>query len=124
MATATQPMLPAIPCGHSICSPKNTARFTITPTTAGAVIGTTIAAACSVRGMPHGPVSAPVTWAELPDVEMDDFTIATVPARFADLGDLHAGIDDAVFDIDQLVEWAERDERDGAQDPPETADAD
>ena len=46
-----------------------------------------------------------------------DFTIATVPARFAELGDLHAGIDDAVFSIDPLLEWAERDEREGAEDP-------
>ena len=72
----------------------------------------TIASAYSVRGKPHGPVSAPVTWAELPDVEMDDFTIATMPARFADLGDLHAGIDDAVWSIEPLLEWADRDERD------------
>ena len=40
--------------------------------------------------------------------------MATVPARFAELGDLHAGIDDAVFQIDELLEWAARDERDGA----------
>ncbi|MBE7190398.1 non-homologous end-joining DNA ligase, partial [Jatrophihabitans endophyticus] len=46
----------------------------------------TIASAYSVRGQPWGPVSAPVTWAELPDVEMRDFTIATMPARFAELG--------------------------------------
>ena len=72
----------------------------------------TIASAYSVRGKPHGPVSAPVTWAELPDVEMDDFTIATMPARFAELGDLHAGIDDAVWSIEPLLEWADRDERD------------
>ena len=37
-----------------------------------------------------------------------------MPARFAALGDLHAGIDDAVFDLARLLEWAERDERDGA----------
>ncbi|MEP7021278.1 MAG: non-homologous end-joining DNA ligase [Pseudonocardiales bacterium] len=79
----------------------------------------TIAAAYSVRGMPHGPVSAPVTWAELPDVEMDDFTIATMPARFADRGDVHAGIDDAVWSIEPLLEWADRDERDhGLGDAP------
>src|SRR5829696_1113444 len=54
----------------------------------------TIAAAYSVRGLPHGPVSAPVRWDELADVETEDFTIATMPARFAELGDLHAGIDD------------------------------
>jgi hypothetical protein len=62
--------------------------------------------------MPWGPVSAPVTWAELPDVEMADFTIATMPARFAELGDLHAGIDDAVWSIEPLLEWADRDEHD------------
>jgi hypothetical protein len=47
-----------------------------------------------------------------------------VPARFAELGDLHAGIDDAVFAIDQLLEWAERDERDGAVDVAEPDEAD
>jgi DNA ligase D len=79
----------------------------------------TIAAAYSVRGFPHGPVSAPVTWAELPDVEMADFTIATMPARFLRLGDVHAGIDDAVWGIEPLLEWAERDERDrGLGDAP------
>jgi DNA ligase D len=72
----------------------------------------TIASAYSVRGKPHGPVSAPVTWQELPDVEMADFTIATMPRRFAELGDLHAGIDDAVWSIEPLLEWAERDEQD------------
>jgi DNA ligase D len=79
----------------------------------------TIASAYSVRGKPHGPVSAPVTWDELPDVEIDDFTIATMPARFAELGDVHAGIDDAVWSIEPLLEWAERDERDhGLGDAP------
>jgi len=41
-----------------------------------------------------------------------DCTIATVPARFAALGDPHEGIDDAVFALDTMREWAERDERD------------
>ena len=72
----------------------------------------TIAAAYSVRGFPHGPVSAPVTWDELPDVETEDFTIATMPERFAALGDLHAAIDDVHYDISPLLEWSERDERD------------
>ncbi len=79
----------------------------------------TIASAYSVRGKPWGPVSAPVTWAELPDVEIDDFTIATMPARFAQLGDVHAGIDEAVWTIEPLLEWADRDERDrGLGDAP------
>src|SRR3954463_15699079 len=55
----------------------------------------TIAAAYSVRGNPEATVSTPVRWDEVDDVEPRDCTIATVPARFADLGDLHAGIDDA-----------------------------
>ena len=79
----------------------------------------TIAAAYSVRGRPTGPVSAPVTWEELPDVETEDFTIATMPERFARLGDLTAGIDQAVWSIEPLLEWADRDERDrGLGDAP------
>src|SRR3954453_2838369 len=70
----------------------------------------TISAAYSVRGFPHGPVSAPVTWDELPVVETNDFTIATMPEGFAKLGDLHAGIDDQQYDIGVLLEWAERDD--------------
>ena len=82
----------------------------------------TIAAAYSVRGNPIGTVSTPISWDEVDDVHPDDFTIATVPQRYADLGDLHAGIDDAVFSIDPLVEWAERDERNGEAVPDEDAD--
>ena len=79
----------------------------------------TIASAYSVRASPIGLVSAPVTWDELPDVEMADFTIATMPARFAELGDVHAGIDDAVWTIEPLLDWADRDERDhGLGDAP------
>jgi DNA ligase D len=79
----------------------------------------TIAAAYSVRGNSRGTVSAPVGWDEIDDAAPDDFTIATMPERFARLGDLHAGIDDAVFDLAPLLEWAERDERDGKEVPPE-----
>ncbi len=69
----------------------------------------TIAAAYSVRGVPEATVSTPVAWDEIPDIDPRDFTIATVPARFQKLGDLHAGIDDAVFELDRLIEWADRD---------------
>jgi len=72
----------------------------------------TIASAYSVRGNPEATVSTPITWDEISDVHPRDCTIATVPARFAALGDLHEGIDDAVFSLDTLVHWAERDERD------------
>ena len=62
-------------------------------------------------------MSTPIAWDEIDDVEPNDLTIATVPARFASLGDLHEGIDDAVFSLDTLIEWADRDEREGAVDP-------
>jgi DNA ligase D len=72
----------------------------------------TIASAYSVRPKPHAPVSAPLTWDELPDVETDDFTIATMPERFAKIGDPHATINDEAFSLESLLEWADRDERD------------
>ena len=76
----------------------------------------TMAAAYSVRGFPEARVSTPLTWDEIADVEPKDLTMATVPARYAELGDLHAGIDGAVFAIDELLEWAARDERAGEVD--------
>ncbi|MBJ8339944.1 non-homologous end-joining DNA ligase [Antrihabitans sp. YC3-6] len=77
----------------------------------------TIASAYSVRGNPRGTVSTPIAWDEIDDADPQDFTMQTVPARFAELGDLHAGMDDAVFDISRLLEWAERDETEGVTDP-------
>ncbi|SCX37441.1 DNA ligase D [Klenkia marina] len=82
----------------------------------------TIAAAYSVRGNADATVSTPIRWDEVDDAHPRDFTIATVPARFAELGDLHAGIDAEVFDIAPLLEWAARDEADGAAVPPEPED--
>ncbi len=73
-----------------------------------------MAAAYSVRGVADATVSTPITWHEIDDVEPADLTIATVPRRYAELGDLHAGIDDDAFAIDPLLEWADRDERAGA----------
>jgi DNA ligase D len=78
----------------------------------------TIASAYSVRGRPDATVSAPVTWDELPDVETEDFTLATMPARFAEVGDVQAGIDDAVCDLRVLLEWVERDEAQGVGEAP------
>jgi DNA ligase D len=77
----------------------------------------TIAAAYSVRGLPDARVSAPVRWDEVDDADPRDFTIATMPTRFAELGDLHADIDGHAFDFRPLLEWAERDEREGAETP-------
>ena len=54
----------------------------------------TIASAYSVRPKPGAPVSAPVAWDELPEVAPEDFNVATMPARFAEVGDRHAAIDD------------------------------
>ena len=77
----------------------------------------TIACAYSVRGTPDGRVSTPIRWDEVDDAEPQDFTIATVPARYQRVGDLHAGIDDAVFDLAPLLEWARRDEAEGRPSP-------
>jgi DNA ligase D len=79
----------------------------------------TIAAAYSVRGVPEATVSTPIRWDEIPDIDPRDFTMKTVPPRFAEFGDLHAGIDDAVFRIDQLLEWADRDGVEADLDEPE-----
>jgi DNA primase len=57
-------------------------------------------------------VSAPLRWAEIADADPQDFTIATMPARYAEVGDLHADIDDHPYSLDALLEWADRDERD------------
>ncbi len=80
----------------------------------------TIACAYSVRGTPEGLVSAPLHWDEIASAYPHDFTIATMPERFARLGDLHAGIDDTPYRLDTLVEWADRDDRGGAA-PPDPA---
>ena len=61
----------------------------------------TIAAAYSVRGVPDARVSTPIDWDEVDDADPRDFTIFTVPDRFAELGDLHEAIDEHVFDIDR-----------------------
>jgi DNA ligase D-like protein (predicted polymerase) len=77
----------------------------------------TIASAYSVRGRSDATVSTPVRWDEVDDVDPRDLTIATVPSRFAQLGDLHAGIDDTAFSLEPLLEWAQRDEHAQLKDP-------
>ncbi len=78
----------------------------------------TIASAYSVRPKPGAPVSAPVAWDDLPHVAPEDFTVASMPARFAELGDLHAAIDDVAHPLEPLLELYERDEAEGDGDMP------
>ncbi len=78
----------------------------------------TIASAYSVRARPDATVSAPFRWDELEDLETEDFTLATMPERFAELGDVQARIDDAVCDLRKLFEWVEREEAEGAGEAP------
>src|SRR5919112_1792471 len=78
----------------------------------------TIASAYSVRPKPGAPVSAPVTWDELGECRPEDFTVATMPARFAEVGDRHAEIDDVSHSLEPLLEMYERDEAEGEGDMP------
>jgi DNA ligase D-like protein (predicted polymerase) len=78
----------------------------------------TVAAAYSVRPKPDARVSAPVTWEELQACDPADFTLATMPRRFARIGDRHAGIDAHAASIDSLLELADRQARDGLGDAP------
>ena len=78
----------------------------------------TVASAYSVRPLPDARVSTPLSWAELPTAEAEAFTISTVPARFAEIGDPGAGIDDAVGSLDALLELSRRDEAEGLGDAP------
>ncbi len=77
----------------------------------------TIASAYSVRGVKDGTVSTPIRWNEIDDVVPGELTIATVPERFARLGDLHAGIEDQAFSLERLLEWADRDDHARLADP-------
>jgi len=78
----------------------------------------TVASAYSVRPTPDARVSAPLSWDEVPDCEPADFTLRTVPERFARIGDPGAGIDDAVGSLDGLLDLSHRDEAGGLGDAP------
>ena len=78
----------------------------------------TVASAYSVRPKPDARVSAPITWDELDDCDPADFTLASMPARFAKLGDLHAGIDRRAGSIEKLLELFERQGQGDAPWPP------
>ncbi len=78
----------------------------------------TVAAAYSIRPRPDARVSAPLTWQEIDDCEPGDFTIATMPARFAALGHRHADMDRHPCSIDGLLELSARQEKEGLGDAP------
>ena len=78
----------------------------------------TIAGAYSVRPTEDATVSAPIDWHELEACEPRDFTLATMPARFEALGDVHRGIDRRACSLDPLLQLVERQERDGQGDAP------
>jgi len=87
----------------------------------------TTASAYSVRPLPDARVSAPLEWTEVPDCNPADFTVLTMPARFARIGDPHTSspVDSAEFvdhgiagDLDRLLDLAARDEAEGLGDAP------
>jgi bifunctional non-homologous end joining protein LigD len=78
----------------------------------------TTCSAYSVRPLPDARVSTPLTWDEVPECEPAEFTVATVPARFAKLGDPHAQIDALPGSLEGLLELAARDEASGLGDAP------
>jgi bifunctional non-homologous end joining protein LigD len=78
----------------------------------------TIAGAYSVRPRPDARVSAPLTWDELALCDPGDFTLGTMPARFASVGDLHAGMDAHACSLDSLLDLSARQEREGLGDAP------
>jgi bifunctional non-homologous end joining protein LigD len=78
----------------------------------------TTCSAYSVRPVPDARVSTPLLWREVPDCEAADFTVLTVPKRFAEIGDPHAGIDSAPGSLEKLLELAATDEAAGLGDAP------
>ena len=78
----------------------------------------TVASAYSVRPTPDARVSFPLRWDEVPDCAMEDFTLATVPALYAERGDAGAGIDEAVGSLEALLELSRRHEAEGEGDAP------
>jgi bifunctional non-homologous end joining protein LigD len=78
----------------------------------------TTASAYSVRPLPDARVSAPLNWHEVPDANPADFTVLTMPQRFADIGNPHEAMDDSPGSLDQLLALAARDEAEGLGDAP------
>jgi hypothetical protein len=78
----------------------------------------TTCSAYSVRPLPDARVSTPLHWQEVPDCEPADFTVLTVPKRFAEIGDPHAGMDATPGSLERLLELAAKDEAAGLGDAP------
>jgi bifunctional non-homologous end joining protein LigD len=78
----------------------------------------TVASAYSVRPKPDARVSAPLTWDEIDECDPADFTLKTMPARFASVGDRHAGIDLVPCSLDAVLELSARQAREGQGDAP------
>jgi len=78
----------------------------------------TTCSAYSVRPLADARVSTPLEWSEVADCDPADFTVLTVPKRFADRGDPHAGMDNAPGSLEKLLELAARDEAAGLGDAP------
>jgi len=78
----------------------------------------TTCSAYSVRPLPDARVSAPLHWDEVPDSDPAEFTLFTMPDRFAKIGDPHAGMDGSVGSLEKLLELAVQDEAAGLADAP------
>src|SRR5450432_642694 len=78
----------------------------------------TTCSAYSIRPLPDARVSAPLTWDEVPECDAADFTVLTMPQRFAAIGDPHAGMDEAAGSLEALLALAARDEASGLADAP------
>jgi hypothetical protein len=78
----------------------------------------TTCSAYSVRPLPDARVSTPLKWDEVPQSNPADFTVLTVPKRFAEVGDPHAGMDAAAGSLEKLLELADQDEAAGLGDAP------
>ena len=78
----------------------------------------TTCSAYSVRPLPDARVSTPLDWREVPDCAPEDFTILTVPKRFAEIADPHAAINDCAGSLEKLLEMADKDEAEGLADAP------
>ena len=78
----------------------------------------TTASAYSVRPLPDARVSAPLQWQEVSDCDPADFTVLTMPKRFAEIGDPHADMDNSAGSLEELLDLAAKDEAEGLGDAP------